>query len=208
MKQLTRLSLIVCGFAICCSLALSQNKNSAAHTQGKLKAGRIKTVYDKAKDETTMVLAPMTVSEVPGTIEASFPAEGATRKLPSATLQMVAYFSFHGKTLVTPRYVVVGFLSLSQGEYKYASDRELTVTADGSPLDLGEMKVADRRVDSGIQLGNVTFYRETLELPMKYEEFLRIAKAAKVSVRLGKTAFDLSADQREALRAIANRMQR
>jgi hypothetical protein len=151
---------------------------------------------------------PMTVSETPGTIEAIFPADGANRKLPSVRLEMVAYFSFPGKTLITPDHVILAFRSLSQDEVKFASDRQLIVTADGSRLNLGEMLVTDRRVDSGIQMRDTTFYRETLELPVPYESFVNVANATKVNMRVGKTEFELSTDQRESLRVLAKKIQK
>ena len=205
MRQFTRITTVIWLLSICFLVGLAQDK--APVKESKVKLTKIKTVYDKAKDETLMVLMPMMVSVIPGTIDASFPAEGATMRLPSAELRMTAYFSFPGKTLITPKQIVLGFQSLTQDKTKFAQERELTVTADGSQLNFGEMTITDRRIDSGIQLRDTTFYRETLELPVAYEDFLRITKAAKVSVRLGKTNFDLQSGQLQSLRALAEKAQ-
>jgi len=70
---------------------------------------------------------------------------GRARRLPAATLQMMAYFSFRCRMLITPKHVVIAFTSLSQGEFKYAYERQLSVTLDGARLDPGEMKISDSR---------------------------------------------------------------
>lgn len=167
-------------------------------------SSQVKTAYDKTKNETTESIRLMTVVERPGTLEARFP-EG-TRYLPSETLRMTAYFSYSGKTFVKPESVMLGFLSLVQGDSKYRETDEVTAQVDGESLNLGKLRVVDRGIDTNMQLNNVSFWRETLELSVKTPEFVRIANAKKVTVQLGKTSFDLTAEHLKALRALANKV--
>ena len=167
-------------------------------------SSRLKTAYDKQKNETTESLRLMMVVEKPGTIEAHFP-EG-NRKLPSETLSMTAYFTYPGRTFIKPESVTLGFLSVVQGEAKYKDTDEVRVRVDGQPLSLGRLHVADRQIDTFIEMKDVDYWRETLELSVKTPEFLRIANAKKVTVELGNTEFDLSAEHMKSLRALANRV--
>ena len=49
------------------------------------------------------------------------------------------------------------------------------------------------------------YTRRVLELNISYEDFLRLANARKVKMKLGDYDFDLSKDQMEALRDLASR---
>jgi hypothetical protein len=164
----------------------------------------VKITYDKKNNETTESVPLVIVKEVPGTIEARFP--DGTRNLPSETLRMTAYFSYPGRTFVKPTHVMLAFLSLVQGEAKYRETDEVTVRVDGQSLNIGKLRVADQRVDTNMELKDVNYWRETLELSMETPEFLRIANGRKVTVKLGNTELDLSAEQIKLLRVLASRV--
>jgi hypothetical protein len=195
MSNVKRLTLIIFGLITCHLLMLSQL--SAESSQ-------VKTAYDKTKNETTESLRLMTVMEKPGTIEARFP--GGSRNLPSEILRMTAYFTYPGRTLVKPESVMLGFLSIVQGEAKYKDTDEVTVRVDGQSLSIGKLHVADRQIDTQMELKDVDYWRETLEVSLKTPEFLRIANARKVTVQLGNTQFDLSAEHIKSLRVLASRV--
>ena len=167
-------------------------------------SSQVKIAYDQPKNETTESTRIMTVLQRLGTLEARFP-EGP-RNLPSETLQMTAYFSYSGRTFVKPESVMLDFLSVVQGDAKYSDTDEVTVQVDGQSLNLGRLRVVDRRIDTNIQLNDVSYWRETLELSVKTSEFLGIANARKVTVQLGKTHFGLAAEHMNALRALAKRL--
>lgn len=204
MSSSKQFSLIIFGLTTSLLIMLSQLQTLAMSKPISVESSQVKIAYDKTKNETTESIRLMTVVERPGTIEARFP-EG-TRNLPSETLRMTAYFSYSGKTFVTPESVMLGFLSLVQGDAKYRDTDEVTVRVDGQSLNLGKLRVVDRGIDTHIQLNNVSYWRETLELSVKTPEFLRIANARKVTVQLGKTEFNLSDEHIKPLRALAKRV--
>ena len=198
-----RLTLITFG-VITCLLVVSQLHTLAMSKLLTTQSSQVKIVYDQPKNETTESIRIMTVIQKLGTLEGRFP-EGI-RNLPSETLQMTAYFSYSGRTVVKPESVMLGFLSVVQGDVKYGDTDEVTVQVDGQSLNLGKLRVVDRRIDTNMQLNDVSYWRETLELPIKTPEFLRIANARKVTVQLGKTHFDLAAEHMKLLRALAQRV--
>ena len=196
MASAKRLNLIIVGVIICL-LVVSQLPTAAAQSS------QVKILYDKTKDETTESTRIMTVIELLGTLEGRFP-EG-TRNLPAENLKMTAYFTYSGKTFVKPESVVLAFLSLVQGDAKYRDTDDVTVQLDGQSLNLGKLRVVDRRIDTNMQMNNVHYWREALEVSVKTAEFVRIANAGKVTVQLGKTHFDLTAAHMKSLRTLAKR---
>src|SRR6185369_12748466 len=196
MASAKRLTLIIVGVIICL-LVVSQLPTAAAQSS------QVKILYDKTKDETTESTRIMTVIELIGTLEGRFP-EG-TRNLPAENLKMTAYFTYSGKTFVKPESVVLAFLSLVQGDAKYRDTDDVTIQLDGQSLNLGKLHVVDRRIDTNMQMNNVHYWREALEVSVKTAEFVRIANAGKVTVQLGKTHFDLTAAHMKPLRTLAKR---
>jgi len=196
MASAKRLTLIIVG-VITCLLVVSQLPTAAAQSS------QVKILYDKTKDETTESTRIMTVIELIGTLEGRFP-EGI-RNLPAENLKMTAYFTYSGKTFVKPESVVLAFLSLVQGDAKYRDTDDVTVQLDGQSLNLGKLRVVDRRIDTNMQMNNVHYWREALEVSVKTAEFVRIANAGKVTVQLGKTHFDLTAAHMKPLRTLAKR---
>ena len=203
MASAKRLTLITFG-GITCLLVVSQLHTFAMSKLLRAQSSQVKIAYDQPKNETTESIRIMTVIQRLGTFEGRFP-EG-TRNLPSETLQMTAYFSYSGRTFVKPESVMLGFLSVVQGDAKYRDTDEVTVQVDGQSLNLGKLRVVDRRIDTNIQLNNVSYWRETLELSLKTPEFLGIANARKVRVQLGRTHFDLAGEHMKPLRALAKRV--
>jgi len=196
MASAKRLNLIIVGVIICL-LVVSQLPTAAAQSS------QVKILYDKTKDETTESTRIMTVIELIGTLEGRFP-EGI-RNLPAENLKMTAYFTYSGKTFVKPESVVLAFLSLVQGDAKYRDTDDVTIQLDGQSLNLGKLRVVDRRIDTNMQMNNVHYWREALEVSVKTAEFVRIANAGKVTVQLGKTHFDLTAAHMKPLRTLAKR---
>ena len=196
MASAKRLTLIIVG-VITCLLVVSQLPTAAAQSS------QVKILYDKTKDETTESTRIMTVIELIGTLEGRFP-EGI-RNLPAENLKMTAYFTYSGKTFVKPESVVLAFLSLVQGDAKYRDTDDVTIQLDGQSLNLGKLRVVDRRIDTNMQMNNVHYWREALEVSVKTAEFVRIANAGKVTVQLGKTHFDLTAAHMKPLRTLAKR---
>ena len=196
MKRITVITLLLA----CCFCRLPQVTSIAQSKKTSADSPRLKTVYDKRNDETIVSVPLMSVREVPGKTEARFP-EGL-RNLPAETLSMTAYFSYPGKTFIKPAQVMLGFLSLSEGEAKYAGQNEVRVRVDNESMTLGMLRVADRSAYTGIQ----NYWTETLEIAIDTPEFLRIANGRKITIHLGNTEFDLSGDHLKSLRGLANRL--
>jgi len=203
MASTKRLTLITFG-VITCLLVVSQLHTLAMSKLLSTESSQVKTYYDKTNDQTTESTRILTVIQKLGTLEGRFP-EG-TRNLPSETLQMTAYFNYSGKTFVKPDSVTLAFLSVVQGDAKYRDTDEVTVQVDGQSSDLGKLRVVDRRIDTNMQLNNVSYWRETLEVSVRTPEFLRIANARKITVQLGKTQFNLSTEHMKPLRELAKRV--
>jgi hypothetical protein len=165
---------------------------------------KVETIYDKAKDQTTTYLRPMTLRSVKSSIEARMISEGKTDFLPAEVLSMTAYFNSAGKGLTKPQFVVIGFRSMALDQTKYTDNRALAVILDGSSMDLGTMQILERRIDS---LGPYQYNVESLELPVPYESFLRITTAKKVTVRLATTDLELKDQHLEALRDLISRVE-
>ncbi len=167
---------------------------------------KVEKKYDK--DQTTVYLRPMTIRNVWGSIEARIVNEGnKTETIPSEVLWMTAYFVSPGKILVKPRFVVIGFRSWTLDETKYAGDRTLMIDLDGSLINLGPMEVLERRIDPNMELHSHQYFLESLELPLKYETFLRITKAGKVKMTLGGKEFQLGSEHLEAFRDLISRVE-
>lgn len=195
------LTLTIFGVAICVVFqppVLAQSQPVSA------KPSKMRIVYDKANNETTESVPLTTVMEVPGTIEVSTPH--GNRKLPSETLQMTAYFSYPGKTFVRPENVMLAFLAVVQDEPKYKETDEVAVRVDSQSLSAGKLHVADQHIDTNMPMKDVNYWRQTFELSIKTAEFLRIADSKKVTVKLGNTEINLSAQQIKHLRALAVRV--
>jgi hypothetical protein len=192
---------IVHAAAMCCALVAGLGHGPFHLNQGKVDQKQVTVVYDKATGETIVRSPLLQVREVPGTIEERTPK--GTVILPSETLEMMAHFSFPGKTFVRAEFVVISFLSLAQGEYKYSQDTEVRVRADALSLDLGKVVVADRRADSDRGLASPGFFREALQVAVPAEKFFQMVSASRIKIKVGNVDFSLSANQIKSLRALA-----
>src|SRR5437588_1181681 len=168
---------------------------------------KVESIYDKAKDQTTTYLRPMTVTSAPGSIEAQIMSEGKkTETIPGEVLSMTAYFVSPGKTAVKPRSVVLGFRSWTMDKTKYDNDRTLVIDFDASSINLGAMELLERRLDPNMELSNHRYFVESLEMPLPYETFLRITNAAKVKLTLAGTELSLRSEHLEAFRDLVSRI--
>jgi len=191
-------ALVLFSLVLSCATGSAQNQTATNPSRKPLPKG-VKAVYDKTTDQTTVVSSVLRVREVPGKLEARSP-EG-TLRLPAEQLEVLAHFNFPGKNFARPTSIVLSFLSIAQDEFKYSSDDEVTVTADAVRFDFGNVRIADRRVDTNM---GSPYYRETLEVSIRIDNFLSITNAAEVKVRLGKVEFDLSTGQIKSLRALGS----
>ncbi|HEX8559819.1 MAG TPA: hypothetical protein VF668_17115 [Pyrinomonadaceae bacterium] len=84
-----------------------------------------------------------------------------------------------------------------------AGERDLTAVADGETLRLGRMRLASQDVGEGWLAEDA---KETLEVFVPYEAFLKLARASSVEMSVGKTAFPLREKNLAALRDMSARV--
>lgn len=197
------LTLLLAWSGLCLSQSVPSNKSQARKFKHNSK---VETKYDK--DQTTVYLRPMTMRNVRGPLEAQIFNEGKrTETIPSEVLWMTAYFISPGKVLVKPGFVVIGFRSWTLDKIKYSKDKILMIDLDGSLINLGPMKVMERRLDPNMELHGNQYFLESLELPLPYGTFLRITKGEKVKMTLGGTEFELRSEHLEAFRDLISRVE-
>jgi hypothetical protein len=208
MKHLVSSFLWMCLLLVCHCDTLSQGNVSTKPPVRKFKHNsKVETIYDKAKDQSTVYLRPMTVRYIKSSIEARMISEGRTESLPAEMLSMTAYFISPGKVMVKPEFVVLGFRSMTLDQPKYTDDRSLSINLDGSFTNLAGMEIIERRVDARSDLGpNHRFMLESLELPIPYEIFVRITLAKRATLRLASTEFELKNEHLEAFRDLLSRV--
>jgi len=157
--------------------------------------GKIEETYEASKDLTTVFfkILPIKALEDPkGMNEIQFSDE---------RLEFSTYFTYKGKTLITPRWVNIGFISQTENPRKYV-DYNLIIKADDQVMTLGKMKVLAKTTYSNP--GRESSVREIFELAIPYDQFLSIANAKKVKVRFGSTDFNLEKNHLEAIRDLAS----
>lgn len=156
--------------------------------------GKIETTYDKSKDQSMVFfkLMPIKSLEEPkGPGEVQFSDE---------RLELTAYFAYPGQQLVTPQWVTIAFLSTTESPQKY-TDHGMEVKADAQRIRLGTLKVLSTINTS--RRGKLPLISETMELPIPYPQFLLLASAKKLKMRLGTVEFDLEKEHLEAIRDLA-----
>lgn len=162
-------------------------------------------VYNERTGQTTFFISNMmTIAEAFGP-EVYVVNEGRNRTLPQSIIKMVVYFNFAGKKRVVPDKVTLAFDSGHYRTYQFGVNRDLVITADGEKLELGAMKLTDRRDvnDKNNLFGNVHMW-ETLELPIDVAQYRKIIDSKKVSMRVGDLAADLNDEQLKRLRKFAD----
>lgn len=182
---------------ICLTFLVTQAQESQLTPPAKRKFkydGKIETTYDPARDQSMVFfkLIPIKQLEEPKDMhEVQFSDE---------RMELTAYFAYPGQTLITPKWVTIGFLSYTENPQKY-KDHRLSVKVDGQWVELGTMKVLSKvTYERRIRLPLV---QQTSELPVPYQQFLLLANAKKVKVKLGSEEFDLEKKHLEAIRDLA-----
>lgn len=156
--------------------------------------GKIETTYDPAKDRSMVFFKLIPVKQLE---EPKFEEE---IQFSDERMELTAYFAYPGQTLITPKWITIGLLSATENPQKY-KDHKLAVKVDGKWVELGTMKVLSKvTYERRIRLPLV---QQTSELPIPYQQFLQLANAKKVKVKLGSEEFDLEKNHLEAIRDLA-----
>ena len=159
--------------------------------------GKIETSYDGFAHETVVALKRMTV-----TCEA---VRGLQSTLKGVCVSLQASLHCPGKQLDHVRRAIIRltFESKDWDARHPANERELSAVADGETVRLGRMKLVSQGVSES-WLAEDT--KETLEVSVPYEAFLKLARANYVEMSVGKTTFAMREKNVAALRDMNNRV--
>jgi hypothetical protein len=196
--KLVTSSILLC---LCATLGWAQSAPAPPPKKDYKYEGKIVSTYDKAKDQTLVLIQLMDVKDV----EDPRPVTEDSFDKPRShdRLGFTMFFAYPGETLATPRYVSIGFSYMALDPQRY-KDHVLTAKIDGERITLGKMEVL-RTQEVIVRTAYKRYTRRALELVIPYEQFLRLANARKVKMKLGDQEFDLSKDHLEAVRDLASR---
>jgi hypothetical protein len=139
---------------------------------------KIETVYDAAKDKTTIRLAPLLI------------ASGQERYI---SLHMSPSFNFPGRQVVTPSIVDFELQTVIKGRLR--TDLYVVFIIDGEKVFLSSSRWAVKRpVPGRVWVG------ERLVFRMPYETFVKITKATTFEIKFDAVKFSIGESQRQALR--------
>jgi|SRR5882724_2200208 len=179
MKQVFYLLAVLVIVYICPRLAIAQDTIASKELSDDDKM-KIETEYNPSKDETTVSIRYMKVSEPH-----------------SDDLFLTIQASYAGHFPATvPHDVLVVLSSFSSEGFRYSRESFLNVQVSGRKLEDIPMTRLDFRRSGGL-------YLESLGVRLKYERFLEIASASEVQMRLVTTTLTINAQRLEDLRTFA-----
>src|SRR5918998_535986 len=142
--------------------------------------GKIETAYDGFARETVVSLKRMSV-----TCEAG---RGMESRFKNLCIRLEAVLHCPGKQLEYVRRATVRltFEAKDWDARHTPNERDLSAVADGQTLRLGRMTLLSQAVGEGWLAEDS---KETLEISVPYETFLKLARASHVELSVGKTTF-------------------
>src|SRR5688572_5734126 len=192
--------LLTLAFAVCAQEDGRRPVRDAALGTGQVPLkhdGKIETNYDGFKDETVVALGRMVV-----TCEA---VRGLQSTLKGVCVSLQASLHCPGKQLDHVRRATIRltFEAKNWDSRHPADERELRAVADGETISLGRMRLLSQGVSEGWFAEDT---KETLEVSVPYESFLKLARAGYVELSVGKTSFAMREKNIAALRDMNNRV--
>jgi hypothetical protein len=159
--------------------------------------GKIESNYDGFSRETVVALKRMSV-----TCES---VRGLHSTLKGLCVSIQASLHCPGRQLDYVRHATIRltFEAKDWDSRHPANERELSAVADGETIRLGRMKLVSQGVSES-WLAEDT--KETLEVVIPYESFLKLARAEYVEMSVGKTTFPMRDKNVAALRDLNNRV--
>jgi hypothetical protein len=147
---------------------------------------KIETVYDAAKDKTTIRLAPVQI------------ASGLDRYV---SLHMSPSFSFPGRQVVTPSIIDFELQTVMKGRLQ--TDLYVVFIIDGETVFLSsDRRAVKRPVPGRVWVGEHLVFR------MPYETFVKVTKATTFEIKFDAVKFSVGESQRQALRDFLTSMKR
>jgi hypothetical protein len=159
--------------------------------------GKIETKYDGFSHETVVALKRMSV-----TCEAM---RGLHSTLKSLCVSIQASLHCPGRQLDYVRRATIRltFEAKDWDSRHPANERELSAVADGETIRLGRMSLVSQGVSESWLAEDM---KETLEVAVPYEAFLKLARADHVEMSVGRTTFPMRDKNVAALRDLNNRV--
>jgi hypothetical protein len=159
--------------------------------------GKIESTYDGFAHETVFALRRMSV-----TCEA---VRGLQSTLKGVCVSLQAALHCPGKQLDYVRRATLRLtFETKNWDSRHPADRrEFSAVADGETIRLGRMTLVSNAVGEGWFAEDS---KETLEVSVPYEAFLKLARAAYVELSVGATTFPLRDKNVAALRDLGNRV--
>jgi hypothetical protein len=159
--------------------------------------GKIESAYDGFARETVVALRRMSV-----TCEAARGLQGSLRGL-CVSLQVTLHCP--GRQLEYARRATVRltFEAKDWDARHPAGERDLSAVADGETIRLGRMTLVSHGVSESWLAEDA---KETLEVSVPYETFLKLVRAEYVEMSVGRTTFPLRDKNIAALRDLNNRV--
>jgi hypothetical protein len=159
--------------------------------------GKIESAYDGFARETVVALKRMVV-----TCEA---ARGLQSSLKGLCVSLQVSLHCPGRQLEYVRRATVRltFEAKDWDARHPAGQRDLSAVADGETVRLGRMTLVSQGVGEGWLAEDA---KETLEVSVPYETFLKLARAEHVEMSVGKTTFPLRDKNVAALRDLGSRV--
>lgn len=159
--------------------------------------GKIESAYDGFARETVVALKRMSV-----TCEAARGLQGSLKGL-CVSIQVSLHCPGQQLEYVRRATVRLTFEAKDWDARHPAGQRDLSAVADGETVRLGRMTLASHGVSES-WLAEDT--KETLEISIPYETFLKLARADYVEMSVGRTTFPLRDKNLAALRDLNNRV--
>ena len=145
--------------------------------------GKIASYYNTTNDKTSVLLGFSDVGVESG-----------------CGLYISANASYPGKTVRSPTEVKLTIMRITPEEkIKSAPLGDLTFTVDGQVMNLGLMETASQQTIMDLRW-------ETLQIPVPYESFVKIATAKIVEAKLGAAKFVLTDNNLNFMRQFASRL--
>src|SRR5215203_4893513 len=159
--------------------------------------GKIESAYDGFARETVVSLKRMSVTC--GT------AKGTASIMKGVCVSLQASLHCPGKQLDYVRHATLRltFEAKNWDARHPVGERDLSAVADGETIRLGRMSLVTQGVGEGWLAEDA---KETLEVSVPYEAFLKLARAGYVEFSVGKTTFALRDKNVAALRDMNNRV--
>lgn len=159
--------------------------------------GKIESAYDGFARETVVSLKRMSVT--------CGAAKGSTSIMKGVCVSLQASLHCPGKQLDYVRRAMLRltFEAKNWDARHPVGERDLSAVADGETIRLGRMSLASHGVSESWLAEDA---KETLEVSISYEAFLKLARAEYVEFSVGKTAFALRDKNVAALRDMNNRV--